>query len=519
MRMFVDLNELKEDQTIHADLCIIGAGAAGITVAREFINKPYTVYVLESGGFDIESETQTLKTGTIEGDIRVPDWMLQSASSPHNSYLEDSRLRVFGGSTQHWGGFCLPIPTTDFEARPWIPDSGWPIRREDLNPYYQRAASICQISVPELLSNNPTFIHDPIDWGLKNSVFETRFIHLSPPTQFGFVYRAELAQAKNIHLIQHANVTELLLTKNGKSIEQLHVRSLHGRHLKLKAKRIVLAAGGIENSRLLLASNSVHKHGVGNEHDQVGRYFMEHPEMSLGQFIFNKAASQLQSYTIHDSPLSSTPAEKDFGRQALGVLFPTPEIQRKRGILNFSAQLQFPLERDLIEQQEISDTISRMIGDSQFKNPTIGTFFIRAEQSPNPNNRVTLDHALDPFSKPKTKLIWQLYPDDLDILMKSLELLAIEFGRSGRGRVRLEGIERLGQSIPGGCHHMGGTRMHQDPKRGVVNEQCRVHGIDNLYVAGSSVFPTGSCVNPTLTIVALALRLSERLLSDLSSTT
>src|SRR5262245_11063322 len=187
LRMFIDARTIPNDETLETDICIIGAGAAGITLAREFTGQPFRVALLESGGLDADADTAMLTSGETVG---VPYYPLQS-----------TRLRFFGGTTNHWGGTCRPFDETDFEPRDWIPNSGWPIRKSDLQPYYERAAEICHVGAPgewgldlwQKQAKYPT-------WPLTDDRLVSRVAQIVPVDQrsFGRHYRKDVEQAQNI---------------------------------------------------------------------------------------------------------------------------------------------------------------------------------------------------------------------------------------------------------------------------------------------------------------------------------
>ena len=245
--MFIDGRKVDNGTVIETDLAIIGAGAAGITIARELAGSGISVALIESGGFDFDAATQDL----YEGESVGVDYPLTS-----------SRLRYFGGSTNHWGGWCRPLEPIDFEKRDWVPYSGWPVTREELNPFYDRARDICQIKSGAF--------DDPAAWQaggtpmpLAGSEVETRFFLYSPPTRFGQVYRSAIKQAKNITCYLNSNVMEIVPAANGTQVAHLDVGTLSGVRFTIKPKSCVLACGGIENARMLLVSNSVMKTPAG----------------------------------------------------------------------------------------------------------------------------------------------------------------------------------------------------------------------------------------------------------------
>lgn len=325
--MLIDIRKLPEDSLIESEICIVGAGAAGIAMAREFIDRPERVCLLESGGLDFDEATQALY-----GDENIG-----------NSYypLKETRARYLGGSTNLWGGWSRPLDEIDFEVRPWMPYSGWPISKAELGPYYQRAQEVCNLGPFEydFAYWEDTFRqhqYQPIQFSQE---IAPCFWQIIPPShlRFGQVYRAELEGARNIETYLHANVVELETDDTAQSVTRLRVATLEGKQFWVKAKAFVLAVGGIENPRLLLASNQVQKVGLGNQYDQVGRYFMEHPYIISGR--------------VRLSQLAPLYTQKNFqlGEMFVGVgLGLAKEVQEREQLLNFGTRL-LPLQEEWIE--------------------------------------------------------------------------------------------------------------------------------------------------------------------------
>ena len=508
---------------LEADLCIVGAGAAGISMALEWVNSPLKVLLLEGGGFDFEPAMQDLYRGDIVGQPYYP--------------LQAARLHYFGGTTGHWAGFCSTYDAIDFEKRSWVPHSGWPIRREELDPFYARAQRVLDLGPYEYAANDwVKRDKDLTPLPLDPNVVWTKMWQFSPPTRFGTKYRDAIVNARNVHLYTHANVCEVEANEGLTAVQGLRVRTFDGKEYDVRARCYVLACSTIQNARLLLASNRRATAGLGNAHDLVGRYFMEHLEMPGGELVLAKPQStKMKMYALQ------------FGAtKARGELALTPRVQREHGILNGTASL----EPGWLGE-EVKSTF-------QFFNPKVLAAFMawerggrrgpppfalierppaptrppgpprffhlatRQEQAPNPDSRVTLSTERDALGMPRVKLDWRLTELDKRSIRAYYKLLGQEVGRSEVGRVQLRDWLLSDDDLTwpsflsGGWHHMGTTRMHTDPRQGVVDADCRVHGLGNLYVAGPAVYPTAGSANPTLTLVALSLRLSDHLRAKLA---
>jgi choline dehydrogenase-like flavoprotein len=535
--MFIDARSIVPGTVIEAELCVVGAGAAGITLAQEFVGSSINVCVIESGDIEFNWQTQALYEGANVG-LRYFD-------------LDICQIRYFGGNTNAWGGWCRPLDPIDFEHRPWVEHSGWPFPAAELRPYYRHAHALCEIPSDDydpraaavaighpraqLLSFDPAKV-------------ETSIYRFSSPTRFGRVYRETLRKAENVRCYLNANVLALRTTDDARTVTHLAVGCLSGTRFNVAAKHYVLAAGGIENTRLLLLSNDVVANGLGNQHDLVGRYFMEHPHTKRRLIATRRSMpSALYGLAFRDRAISARLALPAALQQQEGLLNYSGNIHPEYFCHNAAGWLAFrklvlsvdpgrrsdpyvrfpPYGRRGLTLREIWDFVR------QFDKATIAAFlqyfqpnrFIsgfvlesKSEQAPNPESRVSLDHPRDAFGLNRVKLNWRTLPIDRRTVIRAEEILDREFRRLGIGTLASlapSELEGWPANLEGGWHQIGTTRMHEDPKRGVVDRHGRVHGMANLFIAGSSIFPTGGAAPPTLTIAALALRLAAHLRVEL----
>lgn len=502
--MHIDARTLDPGTLIEGDLCIIGAGAAGISMALEWLPSARKVILLEGGGFNVEAQMQALYHGE---SVDRPYYPLRSAT-----------LHYFGGTTGHWSGYCAPFDPIDFERRDWVPHSGWPITREQLDPFYARANRNLELGPYEYDAayweqQDPEVRRLPLD----GRVFYPKMWQFSPPTRMGFVYRDAIVKAPHVHLYTYANVMEIVPNEGLTAIEGLRTKTIDGKEHRVRARHYVLACGSIHNARLLLASNSRATAGVGNGHDVVGRFFMEHFEIIGAQIAFEKAPP-FKLYTIPATGRARARAE-----MAL-----TGDVQRQHRILNGTAsfrpgpvtgqeQSRFASFSDDAEANVKQRQAMRQASSAPVEPEIVYQMFTRQEQAPNPESRIVLSSEKDELGMPRAHLRWRFTRIDKRSIRVFYELLGQEMGKAGLGRVQLLDwlLDRDDDNWPnilsGGWHHMGTARMHEDPKQGVVDVNCKVHGLANLFVAGGAVYPTGGAVNPTLTVVAMALRLSDHL--------
>jgi len=510
--MHIDARQLDNNSVIEGDICIIGAGASGISIALDWENTPYKVILLEGGGFEYDDKVQELLNGKITGHPYYP--------------MKASRLHYFGGATGHWGGMCSTFDDIDFKKRDWVENSGWPIKREDIAAFYPKAHEILDLGpyewdVKYWKKEDPSFVSLPLD----ENVIWDKMWHFSPPTRFGSKYKDAVVNAKNIHLYTYANVVDIDAVENVSSITQVTVKNYDNKQHTVKAKYFVMACCSIQNSRLLLACNKQAPRGIGNDNDLVGRYFMEHLELKTGELWLNHKDS-LKLYQQ---------GNKSRVRAELAI---SEKMQESLKVLNCTISL-IPLEIANKLQPSVtlytyddprrsSDTLLKYsnwytLSKKNFferhfmpadQNQAFG-LYTRAEQIPNPLSRVTLSDEKDSLGVPRANLNWALSAIDKKTVYAINHLLGEQVGAAGIGRVKLKDwlIDDTDKQLPdftsGGWHHLGTTRMSENPKEGVVDANCKIHNIDNLFVAGSSCFTTGGSVNPTLTVVAISLRLSS----------
>jgi choline dehydrogenase-like flavoprotein len=520
-----NFNNFNDGTSFEADVCIIGAGAAGITIAREFLGTGHKVVLLEGGGFDLEADSQKLFESEVVG-------------LPHAS-VHDGRVRVLGGTTTLWGGQALRFEDFQFKDRSWVPYSGWPISREALDPYYARAERVLQIGahIPyrELCA---TFGIEPPAFNADQLYMECS--RWSPKPNFGKTYRDELKNAHNISVLLHANATAIVTNQSAQTVENVEFKTLAGKKGTAKARHYVICCGGIETARLLLASNRVEPNGVGNQNDLVGRYFLEHIHMNYGRVLTKKRAhlqNLFESFFVKGlkhAPLVTLTQRMQVEKKLLSihgmvVFDPAPnsgiaamkKLFRAMIGRSFSnvTELRRLTGRTLVNPGELLRLAYRLHVQKRAGTPERGPilFGAQCEMAPNPNSRVMLSEAPDQLGMPRVKLDWRLGELERRTLSEFVKTLASEFERLGIGSLDLKQVAFL--EDPAGwverahdsAHNMGTTRMHANPQLGVVDDQCQVHGIANLFIGSSAVFPTCSRSNPTLTIMALCVRIADRL--------
>ncbi|MGH2540924.1 MAG: GMC oxidoreductase [Actinomycetota bacterium] len=507
---FLDARTVEDGSEIPCDVCVVGSGAAGTTLALRLVERGRSVLMLEAGGADPDPDSSSFND-------------LETTGLPVGP---DTRQRFLGGTTNSWGGRCAMLEESDFGERPWLGASAWPIQREALLPYYGQGCRL--LGVPDLTAVAVGGLHGDRGFLVQTPDLDTvRLYQPKRPRRFGDVLRPLVRSSRALEAYLYGNVTRLVSDAGGARIEHLEVRTMTGRTFRVRPTTVVLACGGIENARLMLVSGGERRSGIG-EGGAVGRYYMDHPTGTSGMVHVDPDATRLPHPAYWDFRLE---------RFHLGIRL-SPERQARDGVLGgyvrfhairasegrgTAAVRKVYWDRAALRDRQVLADLALGVPDlvafARFKTFNRGRIRAAAilsvtEQAPRAENRVRLSSRLDMFGNPLARLDWSIGELDRRSIRILHGTLDEEFRRRGFGRVDSPSISDDDGPWPistDANHHLGTTRMGDDPSTSVVDRNCRVHGIDNLYVAGSSVFPTSGYANPTLTIVALALRLADHL--------
>ncbi len=532
--MFIDTRGVEFGTVLKMDVCIVGAGIAGITIAQELERLGIEACVVESGGFKLDEETRDLGRG-------------ESVGLPAE-WVDGRAARIVGGNSRFWDGFCRPLDEHDFQKRKWIPHSGWPFTKSDLTRYYEQAGTVLKLGPAHLDSSywlDELGRQDGQRAGFLNDRVIDSVSQYSPVKRVARMYLKHLRASERLTVLLHANAIEIETDPAGRTVRRLCAVTLRGRKVYVSARVYVLAGGGIENARLLLASNRVRAAGLGNGHDLVGRFFMDHPQVLSGEI---QPSDRWTGHTLYDDK-ADLRAVAAGGTRFAAQYSLSPQVQKSEGLLNGLVWLSsnfgiegtevgrsfINIKRTLTHQYgrpggSFLDDIGKllahpvvsvrlMLGDWLRPNILRRGIQFRAmvEPLPDPESRVTLSQELDQLGMRRARVDWRLSPLVNHTFDRNLGILAEEFERAGIAKVRLD----LGQDWseprvvrPSG-HHMGTTRMHDSSSHGVVDRNCLVHGMHNLFIAGSSVFPTAGAHVPTMTVVALSLRLAEHIVKKI----
>lgn len=528
-------------------ICIIGAGAAGISLAISLSRQGKRVLIIEGGDWDETPESL--------------DAYIGKASTPHPQTTE-FRYQRFGGTTHLWGGRCVPLDPHDFENRPHVPDSGWPAGATDILNYYSEALDYCDAGendfrISAFGANAKPIFSEVSKLAPELNEYIERY---SLPTDFGKKYRDELTNSSNVLVLLRTRCISLnCIPENPGSVSSI---TLHDglRKLEISVNRLILAGGGIETTRLMLVSK---KNNPGWNHldTSLGKYYACHYDLIFGALRFH---SEKPVFDFQKT------LEGIYARRKLQF---SAEFQAQHGLLNSAFRLHFPAYADPSHGSGVMSTIylaksilkpeyqailNHGVNQSAQEGQSIkhliniimdmrsvikfafdwlfkiklakrkipytlvanrnGTFPIEfnSEQVPDVSNRIELLEELDRFGMQRVAVYWKLTDLDIASGVKSFNLLKAQLEKTNACQLEFDQkeLERsVRNALPVGGHHMGTTRMGANPSSSVVDLNCKVHGVNNLFIASASVFTTNSHANPTLTIVALALRLAKHLSS------
>lgn len=545
--MFQSGADLTPGTPLSTAVCVVGTGPAGLTVAVELARAGVDVVLVETGGRGYVPEAQALSAATFT-DLALVD-------------IVNNRRRQVGGNSNAWvvkmadlvmGVRYVPLDPIDFAPPAHRPEPRWPITADDLRPWYERAQVTARAGPfdysADFWSEGTTG-----PWKLDPDVVESRAFRFGPKAAFHDTLADEVGASPRATVLTDATAVELLADRSDGPITAVRCRTLGGADITVEAARFVVAAGGLGTPHLLLASHQARPAGVGNQHDLVGRFLQDHPLIAGGHLAFHDPQMWNRS-TFYDmrsvggvsglGHLALSPSAIE--RHGLGglsaTLFPRPSVRRSRTMEMLREYYDATRQRSLgldhlrrlpqlvagldyaavavYRKARWQQTTYVGFGRGGWSvMPNLPARFERweivhqAEQSGEPDNRVTIGRERDAVGMPTLTVSWRWSDSDARRAAAGRRLMADELGRAGIGQVTLpdDGDLPAIATAGGTAHHMGTTRMHPDPRHGVVDADGRVHGVPNLWVTGSAVFPTSGYANPTLTVIALAHRLADHL--------
>ena len=521
----VNLRDVPPGTAIVSDICIVGSGPAAFALANELANTRHQVLIVESGAANGEQ------------DFSVAQNEIESVGAPRVMDQTKVRNRVLGGASHTWSGRCTTFDEIDFETRPWVPFSGWPLRAQDIEASLEKAAHtlgllpteygdrlLQHFKLPQRFDSHPSEVRS-VFWQ-----FSRRSASDRDHMRFGPRY-GEL-EASTIRVLTHATVTEILSDDEGSQVRALRVSTPERAMHEVQGRLFVLCAGGIENPRLLLASNRVHAHGIGNRKGLVGRFLMDHPRTVIGTFAPASAqAIQPEFFLLRHTS----------GYRMQRGLSLSLDVQRREQLLNCAAWItqHFAEDDAWIALRSARQANPRNLGSqlriaARHADQVVAGAWnqlvrrrpvprrhrqidvdVLVEQMPDPSSRISLSDRRDALGVPISRVDWKIGEMERRTVMRLAHAMNESLRRAGLPSVTLADWIREGRPEAAAfrdvAHPIGTTRMAESETQGVVDPQCRVFGVSNLYVAGSSVFPTSGHANPTLMIAALSIRLAETL--------
>ena len=527
-----DLREMNASQPIEVDVCIVGAGPAGLSIATELAGTHLSVLVLESGvkGHETEFAVALDKIESI-GEPRIME--------PHKV-----RNRAVGGSSLTWSGRCRPLNAIDYEHRTWIPGSGWPVTEEEMAPFVER--SLHYLGLQSLDCDDESLDshdRDLATLGLRSKELRSIFWQFSRGPGIGgnyvhFGQEFQKLKSSNVQLLTNATVSEIVTSRDGSHIQDIRVLTPDRTAYKVRSGLTVLCGGGIENARILLLSRRYDPKGIGNQFDLVGRFLMDHPRTTVGHFssesqvaiqkyfglqrhasqaVLQRGVALRPEFQQREHLLNGAAwttqhvADDDVWRALRSLLRNTGSnrVAQSRHVLRNSDQLLSGLWNRLLRGRPLPRRMGRLDMD------------VMVEQTPDSDSRITLGIRTDALDMPLARIDWKIGQME--------RRTAIALGKTFNAALKCAGLPQaelvdwVRRNRPEDAvfedmaHPIGATRMSTYPSQGVVDHNGRVFGIDNLYIAGSSVFPTAGHANPTLMIVAMALRMADYIRAFASS--
>ena len=551
--MFVQAGNLAPGTCLRADVCIVGGGAAGITIARALEAHVGRIILVAGGG---------AKESTLGADLYAG-----VVTPPHtHEPLQENRVRAWGGSTVAWGGRCIPYDDIDFRSRDWMPHSGWPISIDEMRPYLHAACDVCEAGRPmfdarQVFPNRQPEILAGFD---DEEMTSWQLERWSPPTNFAVRYGPDLRRSSNVAVMLDGHVVRLAAGANARVVTHAVVASALNRCFNIEATTFILATGGLENPRLLLASNDVMPTGLGNSRDLVGRFYQSHRFGVCGEavlrdpfrgFLYEFERDSQGVYCRRRFRLSDKAQMRYrvgnaigfFARPGVGASLHrnavTSSVYLAKAVLRAAKGGPVRMAREIArERTTLAEHAKVVLADGVTSAPDLfrlaiarfggrrrlpsvlppqrlNRFYLyyQTEHAPNPDSRVTLTRETDSLGMPRLNVSVAFSPIDYDTVRCFYKVFSNRFAALGNGtfaysqEILDQQLDPASLGFNSNAHHIGTTRMAVHPADGVVNQDCRVHGVENLFISGSSVFPTSSHANPTLMVVALAIRLADHL--------
>ncbi len=546
--------------SLRTTVCVVGSGPAGITCAMELARRGIAVMLVESGGETFQDEAQAMCDAEL-------------ADARRHATMQDAVRRAFGGTSWLWGGRCIPFDPIDFEPRDYAPGTAWPIRYEELSPYYARACEYTNCGQPaftldrlaaESASRPITARFQPGD------VIASDLERWSGEPNFARRYRDWFEREPSVQLLLGATCVDIEPSADREHVASIVVARGAAR-TRIVADHFVLACGGLEATRLLLNVNARHGDRLGNRSGLLGRHYMGHISGKIASVRFDSEAARTIYHFERDAQgfyarrRFTVPARVQREQQLLNTAMwldnhPPADPAHGNGILSFaylalctpviSRYLAPPAIAKLVanasarkdrgahvrnvckDLAKIATFVPPFVYRRYFARPRLPGFFLpspnnvyalhyHAEQLPSRESRVTLADTADCHGMRRLRIDLRYQHADADSVVRCHALLDRHLRKTGAGRLEYwmpeaERVDAVLAQAADGFHQIGTARMAAHWRDGVVDPRCRVFGTDNLYVASSAVFPSSGQANPTLTIVALSARIADDIAAQLA---
>jgi hypothetical protein len=470
--MIIDASSLTFSAPIKTDICIVGAGIAGLSLASELEGAGFKIVLVESGDLEPQSSTQALYSGIVESDSGHPD-------------LEASRFREVGGSCVKWGAYCIPFDPADFSNRGLADVGIWPFDYQELRQGFEKACHFLGIGSFDFEQISDDGILPTL---ARNKVIKPIFVKISPFLNFKEKAKVILKELVSTQVFTNTNLVEIASNHEGSSVEYITTKNLNGGQLKIEAKRYILAMGGLESVRMLLINQ------VGASKGNLGKHYSTHYQIKHGHMLLRPNINpQLNQFKINEIT----------HERLIGF---NKNYLEENKLLNMSMRLT-PVSDS--EKTRLFPFLKR----SREKLYSIESF---VEEPRDDRSQIELSDQVDTLGLPKIKLHHYLKPQMLSSINRGLHDLALEMGQNELGHIHIDTEKTLSKEMIGyfRFHHQGGAVMSKTSQNGVVDTNCKVFGINNLYINSSSVFPTAGHANPVLTQLALSYRLADHLIKE-----
>jgi choline dehydrogenase-like flavoprotein len=531
-------------------VCVVGAGPVGIALALACQEHGMSVLVLESGREQPEEFSAALTAGHRVNPVR-------------HATPEIAICRGLGGTSRWWGGRCVPFDDVDFAARPHVAEAAWPITHEEVSRWYSAAAEFFGIGSARFVAE----LQPGTELG---NIFFDQLERWTPEINAGVRHRLQLARSSRITVMLGATVTEIGLSPDGRHVSWLTLGNAEGK-VRIEPENVVLACGGLETTRLLLREQQRRPDAFGGAGGSLGRYYMGHISGKIADLVLSDPTTAAAHDFFLDTGvfvrrrLTLTP-EAQMRERLFNIAFwadnpPFHGSGHRKGVLSlvWLALAIVPIGRLLASEAirvghvgprphrwarhlwnvlgspfaTLAD-IAAIVRARFLSSPRKPGFLMRdhggryalhyhAEHAPNHLSRVKLSTASDALGLPFLDIDLQYTERDARSVLRAHEVLDTALRAAGYGKLEYHcaaAQARLASILQQACdgfHQIGTTRMGAIPAEGVVDANCRVHGVENLFIASSSVFPTSGQASPTFVAVALALRLAGHLFQTIGA--